>query len=73
MEGSSPWRVHAERKMNNPSCLIYGPQDARFEDQPLPLIEDPSDVIVRIAYVGIERSDVSQDQSPFKERVYKIN
>ncbi|KAJ5118066.1 hypothetical protein N7448_004287 [Penicillium atrosanguineum] len=44
--------------MQNPACLLYGPGDARFEDRPLPLIEDPYDVIIRIAYVGVCGSDV---------------
>ncbi|KAJ5085232.1 hypothetical protein N7532_010003 [Penicillium argentinense] len=44
--------------MQNPSCLLYGPGDARFEDLPLPAIEDPLDVIIRIAYVGVCESDV---------------
>lgn len=45
-------------QMPNPSCLLYGPEDARFEDCPLPIIEDPNDVVVRIAYVGVCGSDV---------------
>lgn len=45
-------------EMQNPSCLLYGPGDARFEDRPLPIIEDPYDVIIRIAYVGVCGSDV---------------
>ncbi|KAJ6015285.1 hypothetical protein N7540_009876 [Penicillium herquei] len=45
-------------KMQNPSCLLYGPGDVRFEDQPLPIIEDPYDVIIRIAYTGVSGSDV---------------
>ncbi|CAL5867239.1 uncharacterized protein PFLUO_LOCUS1454 [Penicillium psychrofluorescens] len=44
--------------MQNPSCLLYGPGDARFEDRPVPEIEDPHDVIIRIAYVGVCGSDV---------------
>jgi threonine dehydrogenase-like Zn-dependent dehydrogenase len=44
--------------MQNPSCLLYGAGDVRFEDQPLPTIEDPHDVIVRIAYIGACSSDV---------------
>ncbi|KAJ5917263.1 hypothetical protein N7466_010817 [Penicillium verhagenii] len=44
--------------MQNPSCLLYGPGDIRFEDHPLPKIEDPHDVIIRIAYVGVCTSDV---------------
>ncbi|GAD99405.1 alcohol dehydrogenase [Paecilomyces variotii No. 5] len=42
----------------NPSCLLYGPFDARFEDRPLPEINDPNDVIVKIAYTGVCGSDV---------------
>ncbi|KAJ5081047.1 hypothetical protein N7456_008513 [Penicillium angulare] len=44
--------------MQNLSCLLYGPEDARFEDRPLPIIEDPMDVVVRIAYVGVCGSDL---------------
>lgn len=44
--------------MQNPSCLLYGPGDARFEDRPVPVIEDPNDVIIRIAYTGVCGSDV---------------
>jgi hypothetical protein len=44
--------------MRNPSCLLYGPLNARFEDRPIPTIEDPSDVLVRIAYTGVCGSDV---------------
>ncbi|KAJ5581092.1 hypothetical protein N7450_007393 [Penicillium hetheringtonii] len=44
--------------MQNPSCLLYGPGDARFENTSLPTIEDPHDVIIRIAYVGVCGSDV---------------
>ncbi|KAJ5762950.1 hypothetical protein N7533_001631 [Penicillium manginii] len=44
--------------MQNPSCLLYGPGDARFENISLPTIEDPYDVIIRIAYVGVCESDV---------------
>lgn len=44
--------------MQNPSILLYGPGDARLEDRPPPVIEDPHDVIVRIGYVGVCGSDV---------------
>ena len=44
---------------NNSSCLLYGPLDARFEDRPFPVIENPHDVIIRIAYTGVCGSDVS--------------
>jgi hypothetical protein len=50
--------VNSTPEMQNPSCLLYGPGDARFEDRPLPIIEDPYDVIIRIAYVGVCGSDV---------------
>lgn len=43
----------------NPSCLLYGPLDARFEDRPIPVLWNPHDVIVRIAYTGVCGSDVS--------------
>ncbi|KAG2420220.1 D-xylulose reductase [Aspergillus terreus] len=39
--------------MKNPSCLLYGPGDARYEDRPVPEIGDPSEVIVRVAYTGV--------------------
>ncbi|KAL4932160.1 NAD(P)-dependent alcohol dehydrogenase [Aspergillus undulatus] len=45
-------------KDTNPSCLLYGPHDARFEDRPLPTITNPHDVIVKIAYTGVCGSDV---------------
>ncbi|KUJ16156.1 sorbitol dehydrogenase [Mollisia scopiformis] len=42
----------------NPSCYLYGPGDARIEESVYPTIEDPHDVVVRIAYVGVCGSDV---------------
>lgn len=48
--------------MENPSCLLYGPGDVRFEDRPMPVIEDGNDVIIRIAYVGVCGSDVCSIQ-----------
>jgi D-xylulose reductase len=42
----------------NPSCLLYNKGDARYENRPMPTIEDPLDVIIRIAYVGVCGSDV---------------
>ncbi|QGI69115.1 hypothetical protein CEK27_013086 [Fusarium fujikuroi] len=41
----------------NPSCFLYGPEDARFGERPIPQIEDPHDVIVKIAYTGVCGSD----------------
>jgi D-xylulose reductase len=46
-------------RTSNLSCLLYGPHDARFGDREIPVISDPYDVIVRIAYVGVCGSDVS--------------
>ncbi|KAG0652987.1 Xylitol dehydrogenase A [Hyphodiscus hymeniophilus] len=43
---------------HNPACYLYGPGDAKFEDSPYPAIDDPYDVIIRIAYVGVCGSDV---------------
>ncbi|KAH8429807.1 NAD(P)-dependent alcohol dehydrogenase [Aspergillus melleus] len=45
--------------MQNPSCLLYGAGDCRYEDRPIPSIEDSNDVIIRIAYTGVCGSDVS--------------
>ncbi|KAL4913661.1 chaperonin 10-like protein [Aspergillus aurantiobrunneus] len=42
----------------NTSCILYGPFDARIENRPVPVITDPHDVIVRIAYTGVCGSDV---------------
>ena len=44
--------------MQNPSCFLYGPGDAKIEDRPLPTIVNQHDVIVRMAYVGVCGSDV---------------
>lgn len=45
-------------KLSNPSCFLYGPGEAKFEDSPYPRIEDQYDVVLRIAYVGVCGSDV---------------
>lgn len=42
----------------NLSCLLYGPFDARYEKRPVPVLEDPNDVIVQIAFTGVCGSDV---------------
>lgn len=47
------------KDMKNPSIVLYKPGDARVEDRPMPEIEDPHDVLVRIAFVGVCGSDVS--------------
>ena len=45
--------------LQNPSIVLYGPGDARFEDRPAPRITDPMDAIIRIKYVGVCGSDVN--------------
>lgn len=47
------------KELANPSCFLYGPGEAKFEDSPYPTIEEPHDVVLRIAYVGVCGSDVS--------------
>ncbi|RAL17638.1 NAD(P)-dependent alcohol dehydrogenase [Aspergillus homomorphus CBS 101889] len=42
----------------NLSCVLYGPGKVRFEDRPVPEIDDPHDVLIRISYVGVCGSDV---------------
>lgn len=54
-------------EMQNPSCLLYGSGDARFEDRPLPEIEDPHDVIIRIAYTGVCGSDVRSKSTTYQK------
>ncbi|KAG8407130.1 Endo-1,4-beta-xylanase 2 [Metarhizium acridum] len=44
--------------MTRPSCVLYGPGKVRFEDRPLPVIDDAHHVLVRIAYVGVCGTDV---------------
>lgn len=57
-------QVNAEQrkhvsKREEPSCLLYGPFDARFIDRPSPVLNNLHDVIVRIAYTGVCGSEVS--------------
>lgn len=49
---------------SNLSCLLYGPHEAKFEDREVPGIQDPHDVVIRIAYVGVCGSDVSKASFP---------
>ncbi|KAL4748411.1 hypothetical protein BDW72DRAFT_195788 [Aspergillus terricola var. indicus] len=49
---------------NDLSCLLYGPGNARFDNRPVPQIEDPHDALIRISYVGVCGSDVNSF-SPF--------
>ncbi|ODM17523.1 hypothetical protein SI65_07198 [Aspergillus cristatus] len=46
----------------NPSCFLYGPLDARFEDRPIPVLENPHDVIVHFWLHGGIRAFVSETQ-----------
>jgi threonine dehydrogenase-like Zn-dependent dehydrogenase len=44
----------------NISCLLYGAGDVKFEERPVPSLDDrPNDVLVQIAYTGVCGSDVS--------------
>jgi D-xylulose reductase len=45
--------------MQNPSVFLYEAGSARVEDRPIPHINDPHDVIVQIAFVGVCGSDVN--------------
>jgi threonine dehydrogenase-like Zn-dependent dehydrogenase len=47
-------------KMQNPSIVLYGAKNAQLEDKPITEPLDPHHVLVRIAYVGVCGSDVSQ-------------
>ncbi|KAF2119211.1 chaperonin 10-like protein [Lophiotrema nucula] len=44
--------------MQNPSAVLYSPGTVKIEDRPIPTIQDPHDVLVRIAFVGVCGSDV---------------
>ncbi|KAE8154055.1 chaperonin 10-like protein [Aspergillus avenaceus] len=43
---------------DNPSWFLYGPKEAKIQPLPVPEIQDPHDVIIQIAYVGVCGSDV---------------
>ena len=45
--------------MQNPSIVLYGAGRAFLEEKPVPQLESPHDVLVRIGYVGVCGSDVS--------------
>ena len=44
--------------MQNPSVYLYGPGKAKIEDSPIPTLTSPTDVIVRIGYIGVCGSDI---------------
>ncbi|PLB50812.1 GroES-like protein [Aspergillus steynii IBT 23096] len=44
-------------EIKNLCCLLYGPGKARFENREVPPLDDPHDILVRIAYVGVCGSD----------------
>lgn len=48
----------ADHLQSNLSCLLYGPGKVRYEDRPVPEIEDDHDVLIHISYVGVCGSDV---------------
>lgn len=45
--------------LQNPSYFLYGPENAKIQDHPVPQIDDPHDVLIRIAFTGVCGSDVS--------------
>ena len=45
--------------IKNPAYFLHGPGIAKIDNTPYPTIEDPHDVIIRIAYLGVCGSDVS--------------
>lgn len=49
----------------HPGCFLYGPGVAEIEDQPIPTLSDPYDVIARIEYVRACGSDVSDSNPQF--------
>lgn len=51
-------------RQENLSCVLYGPGKVRFEERPLPVVEDAHDVVVRIAYVGVCGTDVCEPRHP---------
>ncbi|KAF2853609.1 GroES-like protein [Plenodomus tracheiphilus IPT5] len=44
--------------MQNASIVLYGAHHAEMKDKPIPELNDPNDVLVRIAYIGVCGSDV---------------
>jgi D-xylulose reductase len=50
--------------MQNPSIVLYGAHNAKLEDKEIPPLLDPHDVLVRIAYIGVCGSDVTQPPFP---------
>ncbi|KAJ5330479.1 chaperonin 10-like protein [Penicillium atrosanguineum] len=42
----------------NLSCVLFGAGKVRFENLPIPPLDDPHDILVRVAYVGVCGSDV---------------
>ncbi|KAJ5674480.1 chaperonin 10-like protein, partial [Penicillium maclennaniae] len=42
----------------NLSCVLFGAGKVRFEHLPIPSLEDPHDILVRVAYIGVCGSDV---------------
>lgn len=45
--------------MENPSWYLYGPGSAKLQDHGMPSLKNHHDVLIRIRYVGVCGSDVS--------------
>jgi threonine dehydrogenase-like Zn-dependent dehydrogenase len=57
MESST--HADPDQWVQNPSYFLYGPGEAKIKDHAIPRIEDPHDVLIRIAFTGVCGSDVS--------------
>lgn len=49
--------------IQNPSFVLESVQKVKFEDRPIPKLQDPHDVLVRVKFTGICGSDVSSPTS----------
>jgi len=58
--------------MQNPSCFLYSPGVAKIEESPIPTINQPHDVIIRIGFVGVCGSDVSSPKCSATSKIDTI-
>lgn len=58
--GSRTWTGSDQlAALQNPSYFLYGPENAKIQDHPVPQVDDPHDVLIRVAFTGVCGSDVS--------------
>jgi hypothetical protein len=48
-----------DKENQNPSFVLEKVQTLKFENRPIPQLQDPHDVLVRVKFTGICGSDVS--------------